>query len=196
MKSINQHLEDLDTIKNIMDKSTRFLSLSGLSGVFAGIVAIGGYAYAKTLLSSGNSDAIIQKLVILSMVVLITAVTAVIVLSSRKARKKNLGLWSPVSKRLLLSMSVPLITGGILILLFISRDLYTLIVPSMLIFYGLSLVNAEKFTFSELFYLGILEIATGLVAVIIPEHALAMWVLGFGVLHIVYGTLMYMKYDR
>lgn len=196
MKSMNHHLEDLETIKKIMDKSTRFISLSGLSGVFAGIIAFGGYLYARTVLSSGNDDKIVLKLIIISLAVLLMAVTAVIVLSSRKARKKNLGLWSPVSKRLLLNMAVPLITGGILILLFLNRDLYSLIVPSMLIFYGLSLVNAEKFTFSELFYLGILQIMAGLVSVIIPEHALTLWVLGFGVLHIVYGTLMYLKYDR
>jgi hypothetical protein len=70
-----------------------------------------------------------------------------------------------------------------------------LIVPCFLIFYGLALVNAGKFTFGEIFYLGILQIVTGLVSAFVPGWGLIFWIFGFGVLHIIYGLAMYRKYE-
>lgn len=196
MKSINEHLDDLVTIKKIMDKSTRFVSLSGLSGVFAGITAVAGFGYAITLLPISGDQEIIKNLTIAAILVLVTAISGAVVLSYRKALKQGQKIWTPVSKRLLVSISIPLLTGGILIMILLSHGLYDLIVPTMLIFYGLALVSAEKFTYSELFYLGILEIICGLVTAVIPGIGLYTWVAGFGLLHIIYGLLMYRKYDK
>jgi hypothetical protein len=66
----------------------------------------------------------------------------------------------------------------------------------MLIFYGLSLVNAGKFTFSEIHYLGLTEIVLGILAGIFINHGLLFWTLGFGLMHIVYGTVMYYRHER
>ncbi|MGE5429024.1 MAG: hypothetical protein ACM3O8_14110, partial [Methylococcaceae bacterium] len=67
---------------------------------------------------------------------------------------------------------------------------------AMLIFYGLALVNAGKFTLSEVHYLGITEIVLGLMAAVFINWGLLFWALGFGVMHIVYGMMMYYKYER
>jgi uncharacterized membrane protein HdeD (DUF308 family) len=64
----------------------------------------------------------------------------------------------------------------------------------MLIFYGLALVSAGKFTFGEIHYLGMLEVLTGLLALVFPSIALFLWAFGFGVLHILYGLIMHKKY--
>jgi len=105
-------------------------------------------------------------------------------------------MWTPVSKRFLVSMIVPLISGGILILIVFIQKQFNLIIPFMLIFYGLALVNAGKFTYSEVFYLGLLQIISGLAATIFPEYALIFWTFGFGFLHIAYGLLLYRKYEK
>jgi hypothetical protein len=44
--------------------------------------------------------------------------------------------------------------------------------------------------------LGICEIGLGLIASIYMGYGLLFWAVGFGVLHIIYGIVMYMKYER
>jgi hypothetical protein len=92
-------------------------------------------------------------------------------------------------------MMIPLITGGLFIILLLVQNHVQLIVPGMLIFYGLALVNAGKFTYGEIFYLGLLEIITGLFSTLFPALGIYFWTFGFGFLHIVYGLFMYRKYD-
>jgi hypothetical protein len=104
-------------------------------------------------------------------------------------------MWTPVSKRLLISMLIPLVTGGIFIIILYIQNQWMLVVPAMLLFYGLALVNASKFTYSEVFYLGLIEILTGLLCTIFPVYGLVFWCFGFGLLHIGYGLTMYRKYE-
>jgi hypothetical protein len=192
-----------------MESSTRFLSLSGLAGVFAGLIALAGGAVAYFMifnshytndylsgLSTGEVTLIQHKLIIDAFIVLVSAVAIAFFFSYKKASLKGLRMWTPVAKRLLVNMLVPLTTGGILIVIFFLQNHFQLIIPSMLIFYGLALVNAGKFTYSEVFYLGIFEIITGLVSVIMPQFGLFFWLFGFGLLHISYGLLLYRKYEK
>jgi hypothetical protein len=211
MESKSEYFEDLKIIKKVMEESSRFLSLSGLSGLFAGIIALAGAAFAvysfldgKVLLSEGffSSDKIREldslkiKFIAEALVVLGLALGVSVYFSYRKSVRKGLKIWTPVSKRLLVNLFVPLVTGGILIMILYFQHHWQLVIPSMLIFYGLGLVNAGKFTFSEVFYLGLLEIATGLLSAIFPVYGIIFWCFGFGLLHIVYGLAMYRKYER
>ena len=193
-----------------MEEYTRFLSLSGLSGVFAGITAITGALFAYFFILdnetiryevySGSLSA--QEILVLkwqmiavAAVVLVLSVLFAFYFSLRKARRDGKNFWTPVSKRLLINLLIPLVTGGILIIVLLIQNHLQLIVPCFLIFYGLALVNAGKFTFGEIFYLGILEIITGLVSAFVPGWDLIFWIIGFGILHIIYGVAMYRKYE-
>lgn len=210
MDSKLQYFEDLKSIKKIMEESSRFLSLSGLSGLFAGLTALLGATAAciiifKTNIFTDNeyfknlsvqeTDTLKIQLAIDAFLVLLIAVGMSAFFSYRKARKQNLKIWTPVSKRLLTNLLVPLVSGGIFIFILFSESQWQLIVPSMLIFYGLALVNAGKFTYSEVFYLGIFEIITGLCSAFFPVYAIFFWSFGFGILHIAYGLFMYRKYE-
>lgn len=209
MKNDFQSIEDIKAIRKIMEESTRFLSLSGLSGVFAGITAIAGALFAYFfILDNGTiryevfsgslsvQETLIIKwqLMAVAGVVLVLSVLFALYFSIRKARKDGKNFWTPVSKRLLMNLLIPLVTGGVFILVLLLQNLLHLIVPCFLIFYGLALVNAGKFTFGEIFYLGIFEITTGLISAFIPGRGLIFWMLGFGILHIIYGMAMYRKY--
>lgn len=209
MKNTNQHLEDLKAIKSFMEQSSRFLSLSGLSGISAGLFAIAGAIAAKMIIKGpvinawGYSKAISQtesegKTIVLLLltagVVLILAISSALFFSYRKARKSGHKIWTPVSKRLLINLSIPLAAGGLLILLTLGQLNGSIIAALTLIFYGLALVNAGKFTFSEIYWLGIMEIVTGLLCLAIPGYAFIFWIAGFGLLHIGYGAFMYFKY--
>jgi hypothetical protein len=209
MEDKSKSFKDLDTIRSIMENSTKFLSLSGLAGVFAGMIALGGASIAFFIIFKGQSGfnylsalaepelKVVQKqLILIGSLVLVAAISVSFILSRRKALHKGLKMWTPVSKRLLVSMLVPLMTGGFLIIILYFQNLYTLIIPSMLIFYGLALVNASKLTFNEVFYLGLFEIATGLASAIVPELGILFWCFGFGFLHIIYGMLLYSKYEK
>lgn len=211
MENQSEYIEDLRVIKKVMEESSRFLSLSGLAGLFAGLIALAGALTAvfvffdgKFLLQGGyfteqTAESLLQlkiRLSLLALIVLILALGISFWFSYRKSVRKGLSMWTPVSKRLLINLMVPLVTGGLLIVIFYFQHNWQLVIPSMLIFYGLALVGAGKFTYNDVFYLGLIEIITGIASVIFPVYGILLWCFGFGLLHIIYGLLLYRKYER
>jgi hypothetical protein len=209
MKSDSKSIEDLKVIRKIMEDSSRFLSLSGLSGVFAGATAIAGALFVYFFILDNGSikyedylrSLSLQEnlmpgwqLITVAAIVLVLSVLFALWFSFKKAKKDGKNFLTPISKRMLINLLIPLVTGGVFIIVLMLKSNIQLIVPGFLIFYGLALVNAGKFTFGEIFYLGILEIVTGLASAFFPGWGLIFWILGFGVLHIIYGLLMYRKY--
>jgi hypothetical protein len=215
MTSQEKPLQDLSEIRNIMERSTQFLSLSGLSGVFAGIYALIAalfvyydFAERSNQLLSGykdivnadvNAELIADKIsyaIMIGLIVLVLSLLTGFVFTKRKANKKEQSLWNSASKRMLFSLAVPLLAGGIFCFMLIKQNSFGLVAPATLIFYGLALLNASKYTLRDIQYLGLLEIALGLVAAYFVGYGLLFWAIGFGVLHIVYGLSMYLKHDR
>ncbi|MCL6265094.1 hypothetical protein [Flagellimonas myxillae] len=197
-----KYLEDISQIKDMMNRSSRFISLSGLSGILAGLYAITGAAVAYFYLipqreapltvHSWNFKMIVG---ILLTVAVLSSVTAYL-LSAKKAKKNNEKVWDETTRRLLVNFLVPLLTGGIYILIKLNSQHYGLTASLMLIFYGLALVNASKYTIGKVRYLGYLQIALGLVCAAFPGYGFWFWVLGFGLLHIIYGSLIYFKEEK
>jgi len=201
------YLKDIQDIKTMMSQSSRFISLSGLSGILAGVYSIVGAWLAYRTIYFDNStmgsyrDLIISfeavtRLFIIAAAVFIFSLVSCIVLSYRKASKTNESIWNSASKRLLINFSIPLFTGGFLILFLIEKEILSLVAPLTLIFYGLACVNASKYTLGDVRYLGITMIILGLLSIWFLGYGLLFWSLGFGVCHIVYGAVMYYKYDR
>jgi hypothetical protein len=210
MENNNSSAEDLKTIRKIMEESTKFLSLSGFSGIFLGLFAIAGAVIAWFIIPDGgnigsdqylksmpkNEAAIIKwHMALTAFAVLFFSVSTALFFSYRNAIRSGKSFWTPASKRLLVNLFIPLAAGGIFALILAFQDHFLLIIPVFLIFYGLALINAGKFTYDEIFYLGIFEIITGLVSALFPQQGLLFWILGFGILHIVYGVMMYRKYE-
>lgn len=202
---------ELQAIREIMERSSRFLSLSGLAGIFAGVCALIGAAIAwSVILEPGrvHYDAFIRGmdgssgsatsfyLALDALLVLVLAVSGAVYFSFRKARKAGQKLWTPSTRHLLVNVLIPLVTGGIFILILGLRSNLELIAPAMLIFYGLALLNAGKFTFGEIQSLGLTQIGLGLLAGFFVNHGLLLWATGFGLMHIVYGTLMYYRHEH
>ena len=198
-----KYLQDLSEIKNMMNRSSRFISLSGLAGVFAGCYALIGAVIAKILLSENeavlandlNSN-LVKNLFLVAIAVLIFAVVTAVLLTTRKARKNQQKIWDSTSRRLLINFFAPLLAGGIFILVLLQYELIGLIAPSMLLFYGLSLVHASKYTFGDLRSLGYANVILGLIATQFIGYGIYFWATGFGIFHIIYGIWMYNKYDR
>ncbi|WP_298761877.1 hypothetical protein [uncultured Psychroserpens sp.] len=207
MESKN-YLQDISDIKNMMSKSSRFLSISGLSGILAGIYAlIGAYIgyriiYSDNLVTiDGYNTLIITKqgtnqIFLIAITVVIMSILTGIVLSYAKAKKQNESMWDSTSKRLIINFMIPLVTGGIFIMLLLEKNVYALVAPLTMIFYGLACVNASKYTLGYIRYLGITMIVLGLISTYFLGYGLFFWAFGFGVCHIFYGTIMHFKYDR
>ena len=195
------YLKDISEIKNMMNKSSRFISLSGLSGILAGVYALIGAAVAYWLVMTSGRDYLmldgrIFRLVLLDLfLVAFFSIVTGIILTTQKAKKNGAKIWDSTSRRLVINFLIPLIAGGLYILIILNQQKYGQTGGLMLIFYGLALINASKYSIGDIRYLGFAEIILGLIATLYPGLGFWFWVLGFGVLHIVYGTWMHFKYD-
>ena len=205
MKSTN-HLDDLSQIRSIMERSARFLSINPLAAVLAGVYALMGaylgyrmiYHAPVVMYYEAQEDFFNENtapLFAIAGVVLVLALMTGLWMSYRKAQKAGQKLWSRSAIRLGINFFIPMFIGGVFILVLLERGYIDLIASSTLIFYGFALLNAGNFTFSDVRTLGILEMLLGLLAAIFPGKGLLFWALGFGVLHIIYGVIMHMKYD-
>jgi hypothetical protein len=206
MTEIKDHLRDLSEIRNLMEQHSKFLSLSGLSGVSAGLCALAGTGYAWAKMGTlwvyeaevGTSIVAerIRFLLVVAALVLVAAVGLAVFFSLRLARKRKLPTWNNSAKRLLASLGMPLAVGAAFCLIQYEQGMTIYIPACTLLFYGLALLNASKHTVKEIRLLGYSELVLGLVCAAFWEAALPIWMVGFGLLHIVYGILMYYKYER
>jgi len=208
MDSPSSSLDTLRDIKKIMERSSRFISLSGLSGLSAGICAVVGGYIAHDWIESYNhnnraglrlaesSHDLKNKLILLALAVLIAALAFSFYFTWNKAKKNNLPIWDHTSKKLLINLLIPLGTGGLFVIGMLYHNAWQFVAPSCLVFYGLALVNASKYTLTDIRYLGLLEIILGIINLYFAEYSLYFWAIGFGLLHIIYGLIMWWKYDK
>ncbi|SNC75104.1 hypothetical protein SAMN06265337_2706 [Hymenobacter gelipurpurascens] len=209
-------LAQLTEIRAIMERSSRFISLSGLSGVGAGVVALigsgvshsflvnwfpsseyGSVGYLR-LLQSTEAERLLVLPYLLALAFGMIGVAFIVAtfFTVRRARRAGLPVWNALGRRLAISMAIPLVAGGLFCLALFVRGAVSLVVPGLLVFYGLALLNASKYTLEEIRWLGLTEIVLGLAAVLLPGFGLAFFAVGFGLGHILYGLLMYNRYER
>lgn len=214
--SHDEQLSALTEIRAMMERSSRFISLSGLSGVAAGCCALVGaymmHSYLSAYIGAPPDDDLYLRnaaernypwgirpevfFLLDAGLTLLSALAFGIFFTARKARSKGLKVWSPVSIRLFLNLMIPMVAGGIFCLLILLKGFIMLVPGCMLLFYGLALVNGSKYTLEDIRYLGICQIFLGLLATAWLEYGLYIWAFGFGVMHIVYGVAMYFKYEK
>lgn len=208
MSNEQNYLKDLTEIRSLMERSTKFLSLSGWAGVLAGVYALAGAYVAGVFLSfrphtlsypinaSGDNVAGLPPVIGLALLVLALAVGTAIVLSAEKGRRHGSSAWNPASRRMVIHMSWPLFGGGFLILILAGEGLAGLAMPLTLIFYGLALINAAMFTYREVRSFGCILMLLGLLSVVFVEYSIWLWAAGFGVMHIIYGIFLHIRYER
>lgn len=210
MESHKKHMDDLSEIRSMMEKASKFISLSGLAGVLAGIYAIIGagvaYWYFYIFLPKAQEPLIFQSIgfenstilfmLILAVIIFFMAFASAIVLTTKNSKKKKLPIWDHSSRRLLLNLAIPVFAGVVFVLALLYYGNYYLVVPATIIFYSLALINGGHFTFSDIRFLGYIELVIGLLSLFLIDYALILWTICFGFLHIVYGIMMYLKYEK
>lgn len=214
MNEQQQSLKDLQHIKQMMERSSRFISLSGLSGISAGLCAIIGaysaypYVFGFKNLVINEDLAVVQamandySIILNTYIFWIAAITFFAAFISSffftwlKSKKEGTPLWGHTSKRLMINVSIPILVGGFFLFRLIHFGTFGLVAPGCLIFYGLGLVNASKYTLIEIRYLGYIQIILGLINLWFVGYGLYFWAVGFGIMHILYGAYMWNKYER
>ncbi len=202
----NNTMDDLAHIREMMERSSRFISLSGLSGIVAGFLGLLGALGAYLLMQRSGLDyfekggqtyssGLTVELLILAVSILSLAVLFGIYFTVKKSRRMDLPIWTGTTKKMVFSLAIPLIAGGVFCAAMLFQNHFDLIAPSLLIFYGLALINVEKYTYSDVKFLGILELILGLIALFNLGLGLVFWAIGFGLLHILYGIILYKKYN-
>jgi len=199
-------VKEIASIRNLMEKSSKFISISGISSVLIGTYALLGAAYAYYEVYGFDSQMgyrdhyvneplIIMKLLTTAILVLIASIFTGVFMDIKKAKANRQNIWNTTSRALLFAMAVPLCTGGLFAIIAIFKENYAVVSSILLIFYGLALTAGSHYTFSEIKGLGILEIVLGLLALLFPGNGIIFWALGFGVLHIIYGVIVHKKYE-
>jgi hypothetical protein len=217
MTDQQDYARELAEIRSMMERSSKFGTLSSWAGIMAGIYALAGAFIAwqyfdfnpvsifcnttKTGLAPNGGEPCIEyaalpEIVLLALFILILSAVSAIYFSYRRADKRGEKLWNATSRRLLENMAVPLVTGGLLIVIFISKGMIGLMAPLSLLFYGLALYSASKLTYDEVRVLGVIQIILGLVCTYFVEYGLICWAIGFGIVHIAYGIYIHFKYER
>jgi hypothetical protein len=214
MNEQQQTLEELQHIKKMMERSSRFISLSGISGIAAGVCALVGAWFANGVITDNGGPAGYRAVVIrtiesetlqefmghklfqIAVCTFCAALFFAFLFTYLRSKKNNIPLWGSTAKRLLINVAVPMLAGGIYLFKQMQFGNYGLIAPGCLIFYGLALVNASKYTLGEVRYLGYCQILLGIINCWFVGYGLYFWAVGFGVLHILYGIIMWYKYER
>jgi len=219
MTESSQHLENLRDIKQMMQKSSRFISLSGLSGIAAGLCALAGAWVARNRIEAYKSDQSIEvidikgysgsgrikplslmnlekELIIIAVVTFLLAFSLSFLFTYQRSKKTGVPIWGYVARKVMVNVMIPMLAGAVVIWKMMELDIYGLIAPTSLIFYGLALINASKYTFQEIRYLGYGQLILGLMNLWLIGYGLTFWAIGFGILHIIYGFVMWWKNER
>lgn len=189
----NKAIESVNEIKELMERSSKFVSLSGMTAVLARVYALAGAYVAGQLLRSEDNR---EGLIMVASLVLIVSIVTACILSWYKAKKMQQKLFSKLTYRIAWNFSLPLLTGGLFCIALLLHEHYGLVSSVMLLFYGLSLVNVSKFTYSNVAWLGYAFLCLGTADCFFEGHGLMFWTIGFGGFHILYGMLFYLQYER
>lgn len=214
MNEQQQSLEAIHDIKRMMERSSRFISLSGLSGISAGICALIGswvawpYVYGKKDFIINTEAAIAQAmgndygiifntwLFWIAAGTFLAALISAFIFTYIKSKKEGIPIWGNSARRLIFNVCVPLLVGGIFLFKLLQFGTFGLVAPGCLLFYGLALINASKYTLIEIRYLGYAQILLGIINLNFVGYGLYFWAVGFGILHIIYGVYMWLKYEK
>ncbi len=186
-------LESVNEIKELMEKSSKFISISGFAAIMAGIYASIGASII--VLIPSLTDTLEPMIIVAAAVLAASAITACI-LSYNKSKRMRQKFFSKLAYRALWNFSLPMLTGGILCISILCHGYYGIVSSITLLFYGLTLVNVSKFTYSNIAWLGYAFICLGIIDSFWEGHSLLFWTIGFGGFHILYGILFYIHYER
>ena len=180
-----------------MTNKGSFFSISGRGGIVLGLILLltvyllfkitDGYAYYGDGFS--QLPIFLLEIAIIVLTILATLICLIIIWyrAKRRAKKSEVKLWSKLAKKQRLHLLVPLFVLGLILIIIANKGYYNFITPLSLAFYGLILLNMQKFGSNKLIALAIAQLLLALAAYFIVDKEFIFLGLGFGVLTIIYG---------
>ena len=206
----NEVKQTLDDIRDMMSKSSRFQAISGYSIIIVGLYAAVAAAIAAALVGAVNlfpffenidatlnTPAKIRLATIIALSLFTLSLLTVFAMAIAKSKRHNLRFaFDKRMRQMLTDFFLPLAAGGLVSIALIMQQHYGLTSSIMLLFYGLALVNSSHYTYPALRWLGYTELALGIADCLTVKHAILFWFLGFSVMHIIFGIVYVIMFER
>ena len=181
-------MDNLQYIRETMERATAFTGISGWGQVAIGVSALASSFIAAQQKSFTNWLAIWCA----------EAVVALLIAGwsmDRKARAAKMPLLSGPGRKVVFSLSPPLFAGGLVTVVLYRAGLTNAIPGLWLLLYGTGVVTGGMFSVSAVPIMGLCFMGLGAAAFLAPA-GFANWFMaaGFGGLHIVFGVIIARRY--
>ena len=186
--------ENLRVIRELMERSTKYSTFSGLSGILAGLYSIVG-CIVTSLLPAASTDAPafrIPFLVTWSLVIFCAVATDALLMKRRAARVGK-RIVSRLGKQMIYAAGPGLGTGALLTLWLARHNLITSVYPVWMLCYGIAVCAVGQFSQREVKTLGVAFLLTGTLCLLVPGLGLGLMALAFGGFHIAYALVISRK---
>jgi hypothetical protein len=181
-------MDNLRFIRETMERSASFTAVSGRGGVVMGLVALLAAILARNDTGSATWVAI-------WMVAAAVSLGLASLLIARKARDAGLTLLSGPGRKFAWNVTPPLVVGGLLTVALLGAGATELLPATWLLLYGTGVVTGGAFSVLIVPLMGLTFMALGTMALFAsPALGNAFMAVGFGGLHIVFGTIIWRKY--
>ncbi len=185
--------ENLRVIRQLMERSTKYSTFSGFSGILAGAASITGCLVTRSLSQTDPAAFRVAFLVTWSLVILF-AIGADYLLTKRRAARVGKRVLSRLGKQMFLASAPGLGTGALLTLYFLRHNLLGDIYPVWMLCYGIAVCAVGLFSQREVSYLGAAFLLAGAATLLFcPTFGLPMMAVTFGAFHILYGIAVSRK---
>ena len=181
-------MDNLRFIRETMERSTSFTAVSGVAGMIMGAVAMVAAVVAST---RRTPEAWLLTWLIAALVAGLAALWAMI----RKARASGVSLLSGPGSKFALFFTPPIVVGALLTAALVRVDLLSVLPGAWLLLYGTAVVSGGAFSVRIVPMMGVGFMLVGALALFAPpawgDEFMAV---GFGVLHIVFGLVIWRKH--
>lgn len=186
--------ENLRVIRELMERSTKYSTFSGPSGILAGAASIVGCVVTHSLATRppGSDSFRIPFLITWSMVILF-AIGADFLLMKRRAARVGKRIVSRLGKQMVFAAGPGLGTGVLLTLYLLQHNMLTNVYPFWMLSYGIAVCAVGQFSQREVKALGVAFLLAGTLTLLMPGWGLPLMALSFGGFHIIYALLISRK---
>jgi hypothetical protein len=181
-------MDNLRYIRETMERSQSFTAVSGLGGVLMGLIALGATFLALRAETTGAWVAVWMGAAALSLSTALAAMTL-------KARAVGGSLLVGAGKKFAWNLTPPLLVGGVLTLAMTQAGAAELLPGVWLLLYGTGVVTGGAFSVRVVPLMGLTFMLVGAAALFAPAAWGNLFMAGgFGLLHIVFGAVIWRKH--
>ena len=184
----NRAEENLQFIRETMERSTSFTAVPGYGGMLMGATAIAAAVVASYQVYLVNSLAIWLGEAALAFAIGLLAMW-------QKSKLAGQSLFSTPAKKFAFGFTPPLLAGVIITLGLWRNEHYYVLAPVCIICYGVAVICGGAFSARVVPVMGWCFMAVGTAAFLLPSsYGNLMMGLSFGALHMIFGAVIARKY--